>query len=62
MTVFWDIANNACILFVLVAFDFERKVVEYKEPFYTSDKEEDIEKMKAYFRTIKGKYPEMGVK
>lgn len=61
-TGFWHIAENANIPIVMVGFDFARKVVEYKEPFYTGDKEEDIEKMKAYFRTIKGKYPEMGVR
>lgn len=61
-TGFWHIAESANIPIVMVAFDYGRKVVEYKKPFYTGNKEEDIERMKVYFRTIKGKHPELGVK
>lgn len=60
-TGFWHIADNAKIPIVMVGFDFARKAVEFKEPFFTSNKEEDIDKMKAYFRTVKGRNPEMGV-
>lgn len=61
-TGFWHIANSGNIPIVMVGFDYGRKVVEFKEPFYTTDKEQDMEMMKAYFRTIKGKHPEKGVR
>lgn len=60
-TGFWHIAKNANIPIVMVAFDYQRKVVEYNEPFYVSEKEADLKKMKDYFKTIKGKYPEKGI-
>jgi len=61
-TGFWHIAKNANIPIVMVGFDYGRKVVEFKEPFYADDKEQDIEKMKAYYRTVKGRRPELGVR
>ncbi len=61
-TGFWHIAHNAGIPIVMVGFDYKRKVIEFKDPIYTTEKEADLERMKAYFRTIPGKYPENGVR
>lgn len=62
-TGFWHIAKKANVPIQMIGFDYSKKVVELKEVFYPSDdKEADIEKMKAYFRTIKGRHPEKGVR
>ena len=62
-TGFWHIAKNAQVPIVMVAFDYARKIVEINEPLYVGEsKEDDIEKMMSYFRTIKGKRPELGVR
>ncbi len=62
-TGFWHIAKNAGVPIVMVAFDYGRKIVEINEPFYVGEsKEADIEKMMAYYRTIKGKRPELGIR
>lgn len=61
-TGFYRIAHKASIPIVMVAFDFAHKQVIYNEPFYTTgDMDKDIEDIKNYYRTIKGKYPELGV-
>lgn len=61
-TGFYRIAHQAGVPIVLVGFDYEHKVVEFKEPFYPSgDIEPEIEQIKAYYRTIKGRHPEKGV-
>lgn len=61
-TGFYRIAHKANIPIVMVGFDFERKVVEYKAPFYPSgDIDKEIEQIKDYYRRIKGKHPEKGV-
>ena len=61
-TGFWHIAQTANIPIVMVGFDYKRKVVEFKEPFLVTEKEADVEMMKAYFRTIPGKILENGVR
>ena len=59
---FYRIADGAKIPMVMVGLNFGEKTVEMREPFYpTGDMEADIEEMKSYFRTIKGKHPEQGV-
>ena len=61
-TGFYRIAHKANIPIVMVAFDYSKKQVIYNEPMYpTGDLEKDIEEIKAYYRTIPGKYPELGV-
>lgn len=61
-TGFYHIADKAEVPIVLVGFDYRRKVVSFKEPFYvTGNKEKDIEMMKDYYRKIPGKYPEKGI-
>ena len=61
-TGFYFIALKAKIPIVMAGFDFKRKIVELKEPFMpTGDVLKDIEMMKEYYKTVTGKYPELGV-
>lgn len=61
-TGFYRIADKAKVPIVMVGFDFERKMVEFREPFYTTGNlEADIEFIKSYYRTMKGRHPEKGV-
>jgi 1-acyl-sn-glycerol-3-phosphate acyltransferase len=61
-TGFYRVAEKVKVPIVLIGFDYGRKVVEISEPMYTTgDVDADIEKMKAYFRPMKGKRPELGV-
>ena len=62
-TGFYRIAEKAKVPILIVGFDYGNKVVELKELFYpTGDMEKDIEYIKDYYRSIKGKHPELGVK
>lgn len=62
-TGFYRIAEKAGVRIAVVGFDFEHKTVEFHEAFHpTGDVEKDIERMKAYYRTIKGRHPEKGVR
>ncbi len=62
-TGFYRIAVNAGLPILLVGFDYSRKVVELKELFYpTDDMGKDMEHILSYYRTIKGRHPEKGVK
>ena len=62
-TGFYHIAYKAEIPIAMVGFDYEKKVVEFKELFYpTGDLEKDMEDILSYFRTVRGKNPEKGVK
>ncbi len=62
-TGFYWVAVKAKVPIVMASFDYAHKVVEFKEPFDpTGDADTDIEKMMSYFRTIKGKHPELGVR
>jgi 1-acyl-sn-glycerol-3-phosphate acyltransferase len=61
-TGFYRVAEKANVPIILIGFDYGRKVVEFSEPLYpTGNMEEDIEKMKAFFRPMRGKHPELGV-
>lgn len=61
-TGFYHIAQNANVPIMMVGFDYSRKIVEFREPYFVSgDKEKDIEEMKAYFRNFKGKHLEKGI-
>tara|TARA_Y100001949_G_scaffold158201_1_gene148256 strand:- start:71 stop:616 length:546 start_codon:yes stop_codon:yes gene_type:complete len=61
-TGFYWIAVKSKIPIVMVGFDYEKKFVEMRPPFYpTGHIDADMETMLAYFRTIKGKHPEKGV-
>lgn len=62
-TGFYRIAHRAAVPIVMVGFDYEHKVVEFKDPFHTTgDMEKDIAHIKSYYRSIKGKHPEKGVR
>lgn len=62
-TGFYRIAMKANVPIQLVGFDFGRKTVQYAELFYpTGDVENDIEHIKSYYRKLKGRHPELGVK
>ncbi len=58
-TGFYYIAKKAEVPILLCRFDYDRRVVEFSEPFWpTDDKEADFEFIHDYFRGIRGKYPE----
>ena len=62
-TGFYWVAVKAKVPIVMAGFDFERKVVEFSEPFDPSgDVDKDIAMMMDHFRNFKGKYPELGVR
>jgi hypothetical protein len=47
----------------MVAFDYGRKEVKVEAPYYlTGDMDKDIEFMLAYYRNVKGKFPEKGIR
>lgn len=61
-TGFYQIAKNAQIPMVLVGFDFKNKQVVLGEPIYVSDDQEaDFKKIIAFFSTIEGANPELGL-
>ena len=58
-TGFYYIALGAKIPIVMVRFDYEKKEVRFREPFYPSgDKEKDFAVIKDYFKHVNGKIPE----
>jgi len=62
-TGFYHIAKKAQVPIVMVGFDYELKIVEFREPFYPSDNmEKDMEEIMSYFRGFTGKHPELGVR
>lgn len=62
-TGFYRVAERANVPIVLAGIDYGKKALTFSEPFFASgDLEADIEKMKAFFRTMKGKHPEQGVR
>lgn len=62
-TGFYHIAMGAKVPIVLVGFDFEKREVQIQQPFYpTGNLEADMEHILAYFRTVKGKYPDQGIR
>ena len=62
-TGFYRIAKQANVPIVMVGFDFKNKAAEFRDPFYlTDDMDKDLEFILDYFRGIKGKNPELGVR
>jgi hypothetical protein len=54
---------GAQVPIVLVGFDFEKREVQIQQPFYpTGNMEADMEHIVAYFKTVKGKYPDQGIR
>lgn len=61
-TGFYYVALYAEVPIQMVAIDYSQKQVVFSDQLIPSGQlEEDIEKMKAFFRPFKGKYPEKGV-
>ncbi len=62
-TGFYHIASQAKVPVVLAYIDFARKQVGIGPTFYpTGNMETDIETIKDFYRPIKGRYPEQGVR
>lgn len=57
---FYYIAYKANVPIILVKFDFQKKVVEFNEPFYpTGDYKVDMKYIIEYFRGTQGIHPEL---
>ncbi len=60
---FYYIAKGAGVPIVLCYLDFKNKIAGIGPTFYpTGNIEMDMEEIKNFYRKIKGKYPEMGVR
>ncbi|MEJ0054382.1 MAG: lysophospholipid acyltransferase family protein [Bacteroidota bacterium] len=61
-TGFYYIAKGAHVPIVPVGFDFRKKEVVVAAPIYpTDDLTSDLEKITAFYRTITGRNPELGI-
>lgn len=61
-TGFYYIAKGAKVPIVPVGFDFAKKQVIIREPFYpTENTEQDMETLLRFYRSVKGKNPELGL-
>jgi 1-acyl-sn-glycerol-3-phosphate acyltransferase len=59
---FYHIAKTAHIPIVPVGFDFSKKRVVISKPFYPTDNQEaDFDTLLAFYRTMRGKNPELGI-
>nr|WKN40190.1 1-acyl-sn-glycerol-3-phosphate acyltransferase [Tunicatimonas sp. TK19036] len=60
---FYHVANQANVPIILGYLDYKKKEAGIRpEPFYpTGDAEQDIERIKEFYRTIHAKFPEKGV-
>lgn len=62
-TGFYFIAINANVPFVLAYLDYEKKIAGFGPVIYPSgDLDKDIVVIKNFFKNIKGKYPEKGIR
>ncbi len=60
---FYHIACGAGVPIVLCYLDFENKITGIGPTFYpTGNMDKDIEEIKSFYRKIKGKFPEKGVR
>lgn len=61
-TGFYFVAHGAKVPIVMAGMDYGLRQVTFSDPLYTTgDVQADLEKIKAFFRPMKGKYPEKGV-
>ena len=61
-TGFYYIAKGAQVPIVPVGFDFHKKEIVVSAPLYTTnDMDADMEKILSFYRTIKGRNPELGI-
>ena len=59
---FYHIAKKAEVPIVMVGFDYKKRTVEIQEPLYPGDnQDEDLRLMWNYFKSVTGKYPELGI-
>jgi len=57
---FYYIAKSARVPIIPIKFDFQKKTIDFGEPFYPSDDDEkDLAFFNTYFDGVIGKYPEM---
>ena len=58
---FYYIAKKANVPIQLVKFDYQHKIMGFSEPFLPDNTyEETLERIRTYFKGVKGKYPEKG--
>lgn len=61
-TGFYYIAKGAKVPIVPVGFDFAKKEVIIREPLFTTDNmEKDMETLLQFYRSVKGRNPELGL-
>lgn len=61
-TGFYYIAKGAGVPIIPVGFDFSKKRIVIREPFYpTDDAEADFAQLIAFYRNMRGKNPELGI-
>lgn len=61
-TGFYFIAKGAGVPIIPCGFDFERKTIVVGKPFYpTENQEQDLNFLIRFYRTIRGKNPELGI-
>jgi len=61
-TGFYYIAKGAKVPIVPVGFDFEKKEIIVRDPVYPTDNmERDLETILDFYRSVKGKNPELGL-
>ena len=59
---FYHIAKKANIPIVMVGLDYGKKMVEFSDPFHTTDDQPgDFRKIVDFFKRMKGKYPDNGI-
>jgi 1-acyl-sn-glycerol-3-phosphate acyltransferase len=62
-TGFYYMAKKANVPLVLCGFDFEKKKIILQEPLILSDNiDDDMGKIMDFYRGVKGKHPELGVR
>lgn len=62
-TGFYHIAKKANVPIIMTGFDFAKREVSLSEPFYaTDDMENDLKNILAFYSTIEGKNPDLGIK
>lgn len=62
-TGFYYIAKKANVPIIPIGFDFGKKEVVLGQPLYPSDSiESDFEKLYSFYRSIKGRNPELGIR
>lgn len=61
-TGFYHIAKKANVPIVMAAIDYAEKKVIFDQPFYPKTEENDFSRIINFYKDVKGKYPENGIK